>query len=161
MEDNARKFTVGTIDNEFLREQCASSFLLVVDWLETNEDSESKLALKTFEDGRVQILLISKVTKEGKRVAEKKDLTRTEYDAMLLSSTLRLEKERFEFKFHQGGIEFTLKYDKFSGGKMRILEVDASTDEERASFNPDVFPYKLKEVTGDQRYYGYRVASLV
>jgi len=42
-----------------------------------------------------------------------------------------------------------------------MLEVDASDERERNSFSPDDFPADLEEVTGDIRYYGYRVAEII
>lgn len=42
-----------------------------------------------------------------------------------------------------------------------MLEVDAYTEEQRASFNPGNFPYSLSEVTGDINYYGYRVGGML
>ena len=75
------------------------------------------------------------------------------------SSILHLEKTRYEFSHDQGGVSFNLKYDEFEGGKLNILEVDAATDEERDNFNLQEFPYSLNEVTGDVKYYGYRVAA--
>ncbi len=40
-----------------------------------------------------------------------------------------------------------------------MLEADAASEEEKEFFSPDEFPAELTEVTGDTRYYGYRVAS--
>ena len=62
--DNARKFLVDRIDDAFLDDRKATSFVLTVDWLETAEDSEKKIAYKKFRNGEVQILLIAKVTKD-------------------------------------------------------------------------------------------------
>ena len=161
LDDNARKFITETVDPKFLEEHHASSFTLITDWLETGEDNEKKLAYKEFDSGEIQILLIAKVTKNGSRTSEKEKITAAEYAERISSSILRLEKKRYEFTYTQNDISFSVKYDEFAGDKLRILEVDASSEEERNSFNPHDFPVHLTEVTGDMRYYGYRVASVV
>lgn len=56
---------------------------------------------------------------------------------------------------------FSVKYDKFADSKLSILEVDASSEERRESFDPEGFPAELEEVTSDIRYYGYRVAEVI
>ncbi|HSW77544.1 MAG TPA: hypothetical protein VLG36_01980 [Candidatus Chromulinivoraceae bacterium] len=62
----------------------------------------------------------------------------------------------------QNSIAYSVKYDEFPDGNLRILEVDASSEQERSSFSPSDFPEgEPEEVTGDARYYGYRVADLV
>jgi hypothetical protein len=94
MEDNARKFIVERISKDFLFENKATSFDLTVDWLETNEDNDKKLAYKKFESGEIQILLISKVTKDGNRIADKEKITEGEYAELLKSSILHLSKKR-------------------------------------------------------------------
>jgi hypothetical protein len=159
IEDNARKFILEAIDPQFLKDHNATSFELTVDWLETEEDNEKKLAYKKFEDGSVQILLISKVTRDGSRIAEKKKISDDEYKFLLASSILRLQKNRYEFIHNQNNTAFNLKYDEFEEGKLNMLEVDAATEEERNNFNPKEFSYNLSEVTGDINYYGYRVAE--
>ncbi|MDB5259737.1 MAG: hypothetical protein JWO73_945 [Candidatus Taylorbacteria bacterium] len=159
MEDNARKFIVESIAFDFLKDHQATSFVLTVDWIETNEESEKKLAYKKFENDDIQILLISKITRDGNRVADKKKITEEEYRSSLAASILRLEKRRYEFKFAQNGIIFDMKYDEFTTGKLCLLEVDAPTAEQRALFTPTDFPFSVSEVTGDMRYYGYRVAE--
>src|SRR5690349_5015660 len=98
MEDNARKFIVEKIDNDFLNDNNAVSFVLSVDWLKTDENSEKKLAHKRFENGDIQILLISKVTEGNNRSTDKKKITQEEYEGLLKSSVLHLEKKRSEFK---------------------------------------------------------------
>ena len=75
LDDNARKFTVDTIDATYLEDNKATSFELTVDWLEIGEDHEKKVAHKKFDNGDVQILLISKVTKDGSRTSEKEAIT--------------------------------------------------------------------------------------
>ncbi len=161
LDDNARKFIVGAIDSQFLNEYNASSFTLIVDWLETGEDNEKKIAYKRFDNGDIQILLIAKITNDGNRISEKEKITEERYKELLISSVLHLEKKRYEFEYTQNNIPFSVKYDEFADGKLCMLEVDASSEEERNSFNPSDFPGELTEVTGDIKYYGYRVATLL
>ncbi len=161
MEDNARKFISAPIEQSFLEANHASSFVLASDWLITDEESEKKLAHKTYPNGDVQILLISKVTKDGNRVSEKTKISEGEYAELLASSVLRLEKTRYEFSLVQNEKPFVMKYDEFVDSDLRILEVDAASEEERGSFDPSEFPYDLSEVTGDQAYYGYRVSDRI
>lgn len=161
LDDNARKFTVDTIDPKFLKEMEASSFTLTTDWLETGEDNEKKLAYKEFDNGDIQILLISKITKNGSRTSEKEKITEEKYKELLDSSILHLEKKRYEFTYVQKDISFSVKYDEFAESKLCILEVDATNEQERDSFSPGNFPSELIEVTGDMKYYGYRVATVV
>lgn len=161
LDDNARKFIVEAIDHEFLDVNEATSFTLVVDWLETGEANEKKIAYKAFGTGDIQILLISKLTKGGKRTSQKEKITKEAYEELLDSSVLHLEKKRHEFEYIQNNISFSIKFDEFAEGRLSILEVDASSEEERGLFNPNTFPAKLAEVTGDVRYYGYRVADII
>jgi hypothetical protein len=161
LEDNARKFVIEAIDDEFLEKNKATSFTLVVDWLETDEDSEKKLAYKEFDNGDIQILLISKLTEAGKRTSVKEKITEETYNELLNSSVLHLEKKRHEFEYSQNNTSFSIKFDEFTEGELYILEVDAPTEEERNAFNPNDFPAKLTEVTGDIRYYGYRIADML
>jgi hypothetical protein len=161
LDDNARKFVVEAIDHEFLEENGASSFTLTADWLETGEDNEKKIVRKQFDTGDIQILLIAKVTKDGNRISEKQKITERKYEELLGSSILHLEKKRHEFEYTQDNILFSIKFDEFAGGELYILEVDAPSEEERDSFSPNDFPAKLTEVTGDIRYYGYRVADII
>ena len=130
LDDNARKFIIDSIDHEFLAENDTSSFDLIVDWLETGEDNEKKIAYKQFETGDVQILLIAKQTKNGKRTTEKDKITEEEYKDLRESSILHLEKKRHEFEYVQNDITFSIKFDEFAGGELNMLEVDASTEEE-------------------------------
>jgi hypothetical protein len=160
LDDNARKFTTETLTPEFLGESDASSFTLTVDWLETGEDNEVKVAHKKFDNGDVEILLIAKTTKDGNRTSEKEKITEDKYHQLRASPVLHLEKKRYEFEYNQNGTSFSVKYDEFVDGKLNILEVDASSEQVRNSFNPDDFPAELEEVTGDLRYYGYRVAAV-
>lgn len=161
LDDNARKFTLDTIDPEFLQKNNTKSFLLTTDWLEMDESSEKKLAHKKYKNGDVEILHIQKFTQDGKRtVPPKEKLTEDQYQEFLaLSPALRVEKIRHEFDYTQNGISFSVKYDEFVDSELRVLEVDAQNEAERDSFAPRAFPYDLTEVTGDVQYYGYRVAT--
>jgi len=161
LDDNARKFIIDAVDPALLEKSNVSSFTLIVDWLETSEDNEKKVAYKKFDNGNIQILLISKVTKDGHRTSEKEKITEEEYKDLLASSVLHLEKKRYEFEYTQNNTSFSVKYDEFDEGKLCMLEVDASSEEERNAFIPSDFPNTLTEVTGELRYYGYRVASVI
>ena len=161
LDDNARKFTTEAIAHQFLEENDALSCSLITDWLETGEANERKLAYKEFDNGEIQLLHIAKVTKDGSRTSEKKKISAEEYAELLNSSILRLEKKRYEFTYTQNNTPFSVKYDEFIGSALHILEVDASSEEERNRFSPHDFPTKLVEVTGDRRYYGSRVGSLL
>ena len=158
VEDNARKFVVDNIDPNFLKENGAISFTLVVDWIETNEDSEKTIVYKKFEDGRAQILLITKITTNNSRMADRREILEDEYKELLKSSILRSEKKRYEFKFVQDDVTFNMKYDEFNNN-LKMLEVDALDEEDRNKFKSQLFPYKISEVTGNIDYYGYRVAE--
>lgn len=163
LEDSARKFTLNSLGSEFLKEIEDHSFLLTTDWLEVGEDKEKKLACKKYKSGKVEYLLIEKFTDEnGNRAAPpKKKLTKERYEELLTSSILCVKKVRYEFKVVQNDITLDLKYDEFLDSDLRVLEVDAGTEQERNAFNPSEFPTQLMEVTGDLRYYGYRVADMV
>jgi len=139
-DDNARKFLVKPLDTQFLNEHTPSSFTLTVDWLETSEDNETKVAYKKFDNGDVQILLISKVTKDGNRTAEKEKISEEKYKELVSSSILHLAKKRYEFTYTQNNIPLSVKYDVFENGKLCMLEVDAQNEQERDSFNPADFP---------------------
>ena len=160
LDDNARKFITEAIDPQFLAAHDATSFRLVVDWVETGTDGEMKVVRKQFENGTVQLLLVAKVTKDGNRTAEKREITEEEYEKWLASPTLHLEKTRYEFEYTQGDVPFSMKYDMLAGGKC-MLEVDAADEAKRATFDPTDFSVGLEEVTGDENYYGYRVVSTV
>ncbi len=161
VEDNARKFVLETISPEFLAESKAIGYVLITDWIATAEDTEEKLVYKKLDSGEVQYFSIAKITRDGSRTTDKKKISEEEYKSRLPSSILRLEKKRYDFSLIQDGISFACKYDEFPQGKLRMLEVDAANEPERKQFNPDVFPFKLQEVSGDMRYYGYRVAGVV
>jgi hypothetical protein len=132
IDDNARKFTTEALDSKYLEEHDASSFTLTVDWLETGEDTELKVAHKKFDNDEVQILLITKTTKDGNRVSEKEKIDEGRYEGLRASSVLHLEKKRYEFEYEQNGIRFSIKYDEFADSKLNMLEVDASSKEQRA-----------------------------
>jgi CYTH domain-containing protein len=162
LDDNARKFTVDTLDTQFLNENNATSFTLTTDWLTTDEDYEEKVAHKAYDNGDIQILLISKTITDGSRTSEKEKITEEKYNDLLSHSKLRIEKKRYEFTYIQNDVPFSIKYDEFSDNEeLRILEVDAASDEKRNSFDPSDFLGRLDEVTGDIRYYGYQVAYLL
>lgn len=161
LDDNARKFVVSTINPELLEVNNATSYLLVTDWLETGEDDEKKVARKEFENGDVQILLISKVTIDGNRTSEKEKITEEQYKEFLTGAIRHVEKRRHEFKYLQASVEFDIKYDEFTDSSLRVLEVDAPTDTERESFTLNGQFVGAREVTRDLRYYGYRVADMV
>jgi hypothetical protein len=135
--------------------------LLIVDWMVTEDDSEKKLVYKKFDNGEIQFILVEKVINGSNRVTNKKKLTELEYKDLLSSTKVHLEKRRFEFNYIQSNISFALKYDEFKGGKLIMLEVDGANEVERTAFNAKDFPYKLAEVMGDMRYYGYRVVQMI
>jgi hypothetical protein len=161
LDDNARKFIIESLDSGFPEANGASAFLLTTDWLETGHDNEKKLAYKKFPNSATQILLISKITKNGHRTSEKEKISEEEYAKLINGSVRRLEKMRYEFEYIQNETTFDIKYDEFIDSQLRVLEVDAPTEEERNSFKPNDFPGKLSEVTGMIQYYGYRVADIV
>lgn len=157
LDDNARKFVTEPLDPEFLRANGASAHTMITDWLVMQEDLEIKVVRKKFDNGDVQILLISKTIKDDSRVKEKEEITEKRYQEFLSSSFRHVEKKRHGFTCTQNGISFIVNYDEFTGGKLFMLDIDAATEEEKDSFNPSDFPGKLVEVTGDKQYYGYRV----
>lgn len=161
LDDNARKFTLDALDDAYLNEHNASSFVLTIDWLETEEATEKKVAYKQFSTGDVQIVLIAKATEDGNRTTTKERISEEEYTALVAASVLHLEKKRYEFEHTQNGTVFSMKYDEFTGSNLRILEVDADDEATRNAFDPQNFPSSLHEVTGDVKYYGYRVATVL
>lgn len=161
-DDNARKFIIASLGNEFLLDHDAVSFDLIVDWLETNEDREQKLAHKTYSDGSIEIRHITKTVDEaGKRSSAKPLIGSDRYKELLTATSVHLEKKRYEFSYTQAGVVFKCNYDEFADSHLRILEVDAPDERTRQSFDPSQFPATLKEVTGDIRYYGYRIIQLL
>ena len=161
VEDDARKFTLKGLGADFLRQEVPFVFDLTVDWIDTSEDYETKIVRKTFGDGTVEMLRISKVVKDGKRVAVKRPITQDVYEHALEESLCRIQKRRYEFKYVQNHIIYSLKYDEFEGSELKLLEVDAPSEEERASFDSSVFPEVLTEVSDDERFTGYRIASML
>lgn len=159
LDDNARKFVIEPMSNLLLEENGAVGFLLSVDWLEIDKNEERKIVYKKFDNGDTQTLQISKTTRNGKRVSQKVKISKQEYDELLNSSVRHLEKRRYEFEHIQDGKVFDIKYDNFIGSDLHILEVDATTEEDRYTFNTDNFPSALSEVTGQLQYYGYRVTD--
>lgn len=161
--DNARKFIVAGFDESLLTGEGVKTYLLTTNWLKTGEDDETKLARKDFDNGAVEMLFIEKVTENGKRNAFKHPINEDEYNEKLARSTVEVIKERFELNVMQDGVEFTMKYDKFVGpNNLRMLEVDATNEEDRESFTPTAFFVgAFEEVTGDRGYEGYRVADKV
>ncbi|MFZ1248778.1 MAG: hypothetical protein WAQ24_00455 [Candidatus Saccharimonadales bacterium] len=159
VDDNARKFVIAPLSAEFLKKHEAVGYLLVTDWLETESDKEKKVVLKEYDDGSVERLLITKVTKNGTRASEKQKITEEEYHKLVSQSVERIEKRRFEFNYLQSGVTFVVKYDEFLSSGLCMLEVDAQNDKLRDSFEP--FVDTCEEVTGDLRYYGYRIAHQI
>lgn len=167
-DDNARKFVLSDIDPDFLTTHGAISYLLTTDWLKVGGGNEVKVVSKKYENGEVELLLIEKIRKEDGRtsVPPKKKLTPEEYESLRESSVLHVEKVRYEFSYPQDDVaedegRFIVKYDAFVNSTLRILEVDAESDEKRMLFDKDVFPYSLTEVTGEMEYYGYRIAGVL
>lgn len=162
IDDNARKFIIASLPNEFLLSHHAVSFDLIVDWIETNEAYEQKLAHKTYADGTIEIRHITKATDAlGNRSSTKPVISPETYAELLREASLHLEKKRHEFSYDQDGTLFSCNYDEFTGSDLRILEVDARDEQTRLSFDSTKFPTELREVTGDIRYYGYRVTDLI
>lgn len=162
--DDARKFITEPLSLKFLAEQGATPFLLITDWTETNKGNETKVVYKKFNNGKEQTFLISKTTdKKGKRTKEKIDITENaeRYKELKGLSKRRVEKMRHEFAYTQNGITFTVNYDEFAGGQLFMLDVDAKTEEERDSFDPDNFPVKLFEVGEDPQYSGHRITEVL
>lgn len=160
LDDNARKFIVESFDDSILQ-AASAQYLLVTDWLEMGAENEKKLAYKKYSNGDVQILLISKHTDKQGRTSVKDKIDAEVYEKLLSGSVRHIEKIRYELNTTQGDVDFELKYDEFEDSSLRILEVDAKTDEERAVFDTESFPARLTEVTGDIRYYGYRVGDVL
>lgn len=163
IDDNALKFTLDSIDSNFLAAHSAKSFLLTTDWIEIGNDYEKKLALKIYPDDSKDALLIEKFTDDsGDRTTPPKiKLDQRQYDELLDQSVRHVEKVRSEFDYLQNGTVFSMKYDEFIDSPLRILEVDGTDEAARASFLPDLFPCELTNVTGEIEYYGHRIADLI
>lgn len=166
LQDNARKFVVEyTDDMESFRQflDTATMEHLVVDWTETGDSEEEKVVKKFAPGKEPKLLRIKKVKTEGAdRDADKKAITDTEYEQEVKKSVAHLEKDRYEFMMRRDGIDFSVKYDVFSGGELFMVEVDAKDDQQRAAFKPEEFlPFKLIEVTGNDLYYGWQVTKVL
>ena len=161
-DDNARKFVVaGSLSPEYLRDMKATGFRLTVDWLEMSDDRETKLVYKEYDDGEVQLLRITKEANEEGRRARKTPVAMDHYLEAVADSQRRVLKRRHEFKHVQHKMIFNMKYDEFEGSDLRLIEVDAPTDEERRSFDHTDFVVGLEEVSDDPHYTGYRVAEVL
>lgn len=160
-DDNARQFVVEPIDSQFLEAHGATPLLLITDWTATDKANEEKVVCKKFDNGDVQYFSISKPFQNGERKKLKQEIGEEKYKKLRGSSVRHVEKRRHEFAYTQHDISFTINYDEFAGGKLFLLDVDASSkdEKERNSFNPDAFPIRLEEVTGDPRYSGSGVAN--
>ena len=108
--------------------------MLVTDWLETGQDNGTKVERNEFSNGDMQLLLITKVTVDGQRTSRKEKITEEQYKSFLANSICHVEKMRYEFKHTRGDIDVDLKYDEFVNSTLRVLEVDASTETERAFY---------------------------
>jgi len=161
--DDDRKFIIGTIDPEFLAAHNAKSYYLVTDWLETNDDDETKLVRKIYPDGKIELLHIAKVMVDDERKSKKSLINEEKFQEYMSQNPglPHVEKTRYEFTFIQNGITFKAKYDEFANKTLRILEIDADDADKRASFDPASFDYPLLEVSDDDNYRGYRVASVL
>ena len=166
IDDNDRKFTLPALPLEFLATHSTDSYYMITDWLETNDNDETKIVRKIYDDGEEKLLYITKVGVDEDRESKKTPLTEQAYGAYLENldpSKPHVEKRRYEFEFAQNGIDFTAKYDEFAGSTLRVLEVDAKTklDKDKNAFDPTAFDYPLTEVTGIKQFYGYRIASII
>ncbi len=166
VSDNDRKFAVETINPEFLAAHAAESYYMITDWLETNDNDETKIVHKIYDNGEEKLLHIAKVGVDENRESKKTPLTEREYSEYLKNldpSKPHVEKRRYEFEFIQNGIKFTAKYDEFADSTLRVLEIDAKskTDEDRQRFDPLAFDFALVEVTGIKQFYGHRIAGLI
>lgn len=94
------------------------------------------------------MLLITKVTKDGRRTADKQPITDDAYREHLANSVQHLEKVRHEFTYRQNDIDYGMKYDVFAD-QAQILEVDAATNTDRESFDVASFPYSLDRIIED------------
>jgi len=163
--DNDRKFVVESISPEFLAGIKVESYIMSTDWIETNDNDETKLVRKIYDDGTEKLLHITKVGDEQSRESKKATLSKAKYDEYLEKldqSHTHLEKRRSEFELTQNGIRFTAKYDEFADG-LRVLEIDAvsKNEDERNAFDPDAFDFAVVEVTGIKRFYGHQIVSII
>ena len=101
------------------------------------------IAYKKFDDGTVKILHIAKVTIDGNRTAKKREITEAEYERYRSNAKIHVEKRRYEF----------------TNSSLRVLEVAAKVLDDTTSFNPEDFPYMLKDVSDDNSFVGFRVSA--
>ncbi len=135
---------------------------MTIDWILAAEESEKKLVSRRFQDGGSEFLLITKDWNSGlHRTSLKARITEMEYRSLAISSLIRVEKRRYEFGYLQKTFRFACKYDEFPNCTLRILEIDAIGKARADSFDPSDFPYALIEVTGDKKYYGFRIAKIL
>lgn len=73
----------------------------------------------------------------------KEKINEEEYKGLLGGSVCYVKKVRHELDYEQNGVGFKLKYDESVGSSLRVLEVDAKTDDERATFGAASFPGEL------------------
>jgi hypothetical protein len=155
VDDNARKFLIEPLNPAFLRG--ASLVTLTTHFL----DDQKKIVHKDFGNNKIEIWLIEKVTdKDGNRTAERQQMPEEDYsyEELYRDSIFTYKKDRFQFNYPaKNGVRFSCNYDKFDGGKLCMLEVDAPSEEARNSFNPGSFPVPLTEVTGAPGYTGSEI----
>ena len=162
LDDNALKFIIGDIDLSSVTDNDVTAYLMTTDWIDIGADDEEKLVIKHYTDGTIDWLRIKKVIDEsGGRKSKKVPISEMEYIAALVDSKITVVKTRTDFTYTQNDIVFKLTYDEFDGSPLRIMEVDAKDEQQRISFKPTMFPAGLESVTGDIRYYGYRVADML
>lgn len=162
--DNARKFITLPLDKRFLDEHGAIAYKMITHWDESS-DTDKKLVAKQYSDGTEKFREIEKVPDgQGGRKAYSRDITAADYYeklAKLDANTVPSEKLRCEFLYQQGAVTFEVKYDQFVDSELCILEVDAANPELRAVFRAEDFPSELREVSGDKRYEGKNVRTMV
>jgi hypothetical protein len=161
IDDDARKFVVPRLESSVFSGSDTVSYNLIIDWIKVDGEVEQKIVRKEFQSGEVTILLVTKPTGVGNRKTDKEKISEEKYKEYLLTSKRHIEKRRYEFKIVQNGVTFLLKYDEFKGGTTRMLEVDAASAAERKLFDPSKFPSNLAEVTGNEKYYGYKMADML
>lgn len=159
--DDARKFVTTSFGDAFLKRHNAETFNLTTDWLFGGDSCEIKIVCRQYSDRGDRYHLITKYADGTTRRSYKLELQEKAYLRLTKSSCAHLEKERCEFDFVQDHVPFILKLDRYGVKGYCVLEVDAASRQEadRRSFRPDRFPYELREVSGDLRYYGIRLAT--
>jgi hypothetical protein len=162
LDDNALKFIIDEINPVTIASGEITSYEMTTDWIHTGVDDEEKLVLKQYDDGSVKRLRIRKERdSEGGRKSVKTPLSENEYLSLLVHSKITSTKKRTDFIYQQNGTQFVMTYDEFTGSALRILEVDAENPTLRQKFKTALLPAELKSVTGDLRYYGYRVTDML